>query len=131
LAADVETAIAEFKQSSPVLQPGTIVSYSVSLRQVADFSSGFDPAQWHPIWEDFFCDWRKLVLDKIEPPSWVAADMVLAAGFQGVLFPSAANKGGVNLVVYTGQLGAGDELVVNDPQGDLPRDQSSWRATPR
>lgn len=128
LAGDVETAVAEFKQSAPVLQPGTLVSYEVSLRQVADFSKGFDPAQWHPIWEDFFCDWRKLVLDKIEPPSWVASDMVLAAGWQGLLFPSAANHGGMNLVVYTSALGAGDVLSVNDPKGDLPKDQTSWSA---
>lgn len=128
LAGDIETAAAEFQQASPVLTPGTLVSYSVSLRQVADFSNGFDPAQWPPIWEDFFCDWRKLVLDKIEPPSWVISDMVLAAGFQGVLFPSAANAGGTNLVVYATQLTAADTLAVNDPHGDLPKDQASWPA---
>ena len=109
-----------------MLTPGTIVSYGLSLSQVADFSNGFDPAYWHPIWEDFFCDWRKLVLDNIEPPSWVISDMVLAAGFQGVLFPSAANPDGTNLVVYTTRLTPADTLVANDPRGDLPKDQSSW-----
>lgn len=93
----------------------------MALGQVADFSNGFDPAQWPPIWEDFFCDWRKLVLDKIEPPSWVISDMVLTAGFQGVLFPSAANAGGTNLFVYTAQLTTADTLAVNNPHGDLPK----------
>lgn len=80
LAGDIETAAAEFQQASPVLTPGTLVSYSVSLRQVADFSNGFAPAQWPPIWEDFFCDWRKLVLDKIEPPSWSSPTWCLPPG---------------------------------------------------
>lgn len=126
LAREIETAAAEFQQAAPVLTPGILVSYSVSLRLVVDFSEGFKPDQWHPIWEDFFCDWRKLVLDKIEPPSWVISDMVLAAGFQGVLFPSATHPGGTNLVVYTTQLTSADTLAVNDPHGDLPRDPDSW-----
>ncbi len=127
LAADIETAAAEFQQAAPVLTPGTLVSYSVSLSQVADFSKGFDQTQWAPIWEDFFCDWRKLVLlDKIEPPSWVISDLVLAAGFKGVLFPSAARAGGTNLVVYTTQLTTADSLAVHDPHGDLPKTQASW-----
>ena len=126
LAGDLQTAVAEFKQATPLLAPATIVSYSVLLSRVADFSKGFDPTRWPPIWEEFFCDWRKLVLDRIEPPSWVISDRVLAAGFQGVLFPSAANPGGTNLVVYTARLTASDSLVANDPHGDLPKNQSSW-----
>jgi hypothetical protein len=45
------------------------VSYELFLSRVADFSNGFEPREWPPIWEDFFCDWRTLVLKKIEPPS--------------------------------------------------------------
>jgi len=127
LATDVETALAEFQQASPILAPGTIVSYGISLERIADFSGGFDAAHWHPIWEDFFCDWRKLALHNIEPPSWVASDKALAEGMQGILFPSAARNGGVNLVVYTGQVGPNDALTVIDPNGDLPKDQSSWK----
>lgn len=102
------------------------MSYNVSLQQVADFSQGFRPDQWAPIWEDFFCDWRKLVLEKIEPPSWVISDMVLAAGFAGVLFPSVARSGGINLVIYTNHLTGTDRLSVHDPRGDLPKTQDSW-----
>ena len=66
LAADIQTAAAEFQQASPVLPPGMLVSYRVTLEDVADFSLGFDPAHWSPIWEDLSCDWRKLVFDPTE-----------------------------------------------------------------
>ena len=127
LSSDVDTALAEYQQAAPVLPPGTIVSYTVSLSKIADFSAGFQSAHWHPIWEDFFCDWRKLVLDKIEPPSWVASDQIMAAECRGLLFPSVVRNGGLNLVVYNGSLTGGDTLQVNDPNGDLPSDQASWR----
>lgn len=130
LAGDVETAVAEYKQRSSLLPPGMLVSYEVSLEKVVDFSDGFDASAWEPIWQDFFCEWRALVLSKIEPPSWVISDMVQAAGFQGVLFPSALNAGGLNLVVYTTRLTASDKLEAIDPHGDLPKDQSSWGAVP-
>jgi RES domain-containing protein len=126
LAADIETAAAEFKQASPVLPPGMLVSYHVMLDDVADFSRGFEPAHWPSIWEDLPCDWRKLVLESIEPPSWVIADLVLAAGCQGVLFPSSVKPGGANLVVYPLRLTDLNTVAAMDPHGDLPRDQASW-----
>lgn len=126
LAAETQTAIEEYRQLSSQLPPGLLVSYEVNLTQVADFSKGFDPNQWPPLWEDFSCDWRALALNKIEPPTWVMGDSVLAAGWKGILFPSDKNKGGTNLLVFTSALGAGDVLSANDPKGDLPKNQDSW-----
>jgi RES domain-containing protein len=40
LSSDVDTALAEYQQAAPVLPPGTIVSYTVSLSKIADFSAG-------------------------------------------------------------------------------------------
>lgn len=127
LSTQTTTAVAEYQQTSSVLPPGTLVSYLVSAAKVVDFSAGFGPG-WDPLWQDFDCDWRKLVFnDKVEPPTWVLSDMVMAAGCQGILFPAIADLGGTNLVVYHGMLGAGDKLEAVDPNSDLPRDQSSWR----
>ena len=53
--------------------------------------------------------------------------MVLAQGHAGILFPSQANDGGTNVVVYVDRLKDGNPVVVNDPDGRLPRDQSSWK----
>jgi len=62
LAADAQTALAEYQQVSSLLPPGTIVSYDVTLQPVVDFTGGYVPGQWDPLWEDFFCDWRKLAI---------------------------------------------------------------------
>lgn len=127
LSLEAETALAEYKQTSALLPPGTIASYQVELSQIVDFSGGYNPS-WDPLWEEFGCDWRRLVFnDKIEPPTWVLSDMVQAAGAKGIFFPSIANPGGLNLVVFNGMLEPGDQLAVHDPKGELPKDQSSWR----
>ncbi len=126
LSVEAETALAEYKQTSSILPVGTIVSYQVALSQVVDFTSGYGPS-WDPLWEEFGCDWRRMVFnDKIEPPTWVLSDMAQAAGGKGILFPSAAKPGGTNLVVFNAMVQVGDQLTALDPQGDLPKDQSSW-----
>ncbi len=68
---------------------------------VADFRQGFDPSHWEPIWEDFTCDWRELWFNqRVEPPSWLIGDEVIAAGAKGILFQSRLNVGGTNLTLY-------------------------------
>ena len=65
--------------------------------------------------------------ERIEPPSWVLGDEVVAAGARGLLFRSLVAPTGVNLVVYPEALGPADEVTVYDPQGSLPKSQDSWR----
>ncbi|MGE6321074.1 RES family NAD+ phosphorylase [Pseudomonas oryzihabitans] len=62
----------------------------------------------------------------IEPPTWVLADLVRAHGHCGILFPSLVQPGGTNVVLYPDLLGERQSLRVLDPDGRLPRDQSSW-----
>ncbi len=128
LALEPETAVREYQQLSPLMPPGTLVSYTVRLAPVVDFRSGYDAARWHDLWEEFFCDWRELWFNqRVEPPSWVLADEALAAGAKGILFASTLAAGGTNLVVFNGQLTADDMLQVYDPAGSLPKNQDSWR----
>ena len=125
LSLELETALAEYRQLSPLMPPGLMVSYTLSLEPLVDLRSGIDTG-WDPLWHDFYCDWRALHFDKnVEPPSWVLGDIVLAAGAKGILFPSVLVTG-TNLVVYTEQLDANDSLAVYDPDGGLPRNQLSW-----
>lgn len=58
--------------------------------------------------------------DKVEPPNWVLGDMCQAEGYKGVIFRSAIVQGGLNLVVFSGSLQAGDLLEVYDPEQQLP-----------
>ena len=127
LADSAECAIAEYRQLASIMPPCTLATYHVALDAVVDFRDGYVPNLWPPLWQELYCNWRRMAwLDGVEPPSWVLADEVLTAGFRGVLFPSVHTEG-TNLVVYPDVLGASDRLAVHDPEGRLPRDRSSWR----
>ncbi|WP_372614644.1 RES family NAD+ phosphorylase [Halomonas sp.] len=126
LALDATTALEEYRQLSSLMPPGLVVSYEVQIAKVVDFSEGYTP-EWDPLWEELTCDWRRLWFnDRIEPPSWLLADAALEAGATGILFPSLANPGWTNLVLYTEALASRDVLSVHDPAGNLPKNQRSW-----
>ena len=127
LALETQTAINEYQQTSTLLPPGTLTSYKLSAAPVVDFTGGYSALVWEPIWEDFYCDWRELWFNQgVEPPSWIAADLALAAGAKGILFSSRVAAGGTNLVLFNGSLVAPDFLDVHDPGNALPQNQASW-----
>lgn len=109
-------------------QPATLAAYKVSLDQVVDLSVGYDPSDWAVEWAEWDCPWRRIArIDKKTPPSWILSDTLIAAGRRGLLFPSLRHAGGTNLVVFNANLTADDNIEVYDPDGRLPRDQSSWQ----
>lgn len=127
LSLDESTAIAEYRQVSSLLPPGTLIAYTVSLTTVIDFTGGYT-ASWPPLWQEFFCDWRKLWFDhRVEPPSWVLGDEAIATGASGILFKSTANPSGRNLVLFTNCLDSDNRIEVYDPSGFLPKNQDSWK----
>lgn len=126
LALDDATALAEFRQKSALMPPSLMVSYRIRLRQLVDFREGYNQ-EWDPLWQELACDWRRLWFNgNIEPPSWILGDLALEAGAVGILFPSMANPGGTNLVIYTEALDRDDRLEAYDPHGDLPKNSRSW-----
>ena len=128
LALEAETALAEYRQLSPLLPPGTLVSYRLTLRRVFDFRGGYVGEPWDPLWSSFDDDWRALWFGaRVEPASWVLANKVIEAGATGELFRSVRQRGGTNLVVYPDRLRDDDAIGVHDPDGALPRNQDSWR----
>lgn len=129
LALDTETAIAEYRQAEQALRPGTIAQYRVEIAGCVDFAAGYQAhGSFDPLWEDWSTAWNRLAfIDGIEPPTWLMADEVVASGYAALLFPSTKRPGGVNLVVYTGQLQPSDVFRVHDPDAMLPRNQASWR----
>lgn len=116
------TALAEYKQDNPWLPPGTICTFFVEHLKVADLSNGFDPNVWPSLWADYTIDWRAERFNKgVEPPTWYMADDVIAAGLDGILFPSQCHAGGINLVIYYSSQLADTNLRVYDPKGALAR----------
>jgi RES domain-containing protein len=125
LSLELATALAEYHQLDTLMPPALMVSYEIKADPVVDFSGGYSN-NWEPIWQDFFCDWRRMVFqEKIEPPSWVIGDMVQASGAKGILYPSTI-AGGTNLVLYNEALTENDLILAYDPDHALPQDQSSW-----
>lgn len=123
-----QTAFEEYRQGASIAPPATLAAYQVTLNEVADLSEGYDPDQWEPAWSEWACQWRKLArIDKKVPPSWKLADIVISSGLRGLLFPSLRHAGGTNLVVFSANLTNADSVKVHDPDGRLPKDQSSWR----
>ncbi len=102
------------------------MSYPIKVDSIVDFRSGFGAA-WDALWQDFYCDWRKLHFnDGIEPPTWIIGDQVLAAGGKGILFSSSIKPGGTNLVLYNDALTDTDSVAAHDPHHMLPKNQDSW-----
>lgn len=123
LSLDETTALAEYKQDNPWLRPGTICTFFIiSGLRVADISAGYDPERWPLLWADFAVDWRVERFGReTEPPTWYMADDVVAAGLDGILFPSQARPGGTNLVIYQSSGRTPLQLRVYDPDGALRR----------
>ncbi|UPG95097.1 RES family NAD+ phosphorylase [Luteibacter aegosomatissinici] len=120
LALDEATALAEYKQDNPWLPPGTICTFFLNNMNLADLSAGYEAAHWPPLWADFAIDWRSEWFGShVEPPTWYMSDDVVAAGLDGIIFPSQAHPGGRNLVVYRSSERPASDLQVYDPAGVL------------
>ena len=128
LTLEAATALAEYQQVSPLLEPCLITSYIASVGRLVDLRQFDGSDVWDPLWTDWDTDWRNFVFNlHIEPPTWVLGDLVREAGHAGILFPSLANMGGTNIVLYQDVFEKGDTITVHDPQHNLPNDQSSWK----
>lgn len=127
LSLDSQTAIAEYQQVSSLLPPGTLVAYTLSVAKLIDFTGGYDRS-WPPLWQEFYCDWRRLWFDRrVEPPSWILGDEAIKACAKGILFMSTVNPGGRNLVLFIDHLDVSDRIEVFDPGGLLPKNRDSWK----
>ena len=129
LAATPETALAEYQGESQLLPPATLVTFLVTAKNVVDFSGGYDPAHWTPIWAEAQCNWKGMAfLEGVEPPSWVIGDIVRDAGHQGILYRSTRHSDGICLVLFPDTKSRSDFVAqAHDPTNALPRDSSSWK----
>jgi len=125
LSLELETALVEYKQMDALLQPALMVTYCLKVEHLVDFSGGYTN-DWDPLWQDFYCDWRRMYYnEEIEPPSWVIGDQVLATGGRGIIFKSVIT-GGTNVVLFNDVLSGTDIIEAYDPNHSLPKNQDSW-----
>jgi RES domain-containing protein len=126
LATDPLTAIEEARQGLEVLTPVTLAAYLIGPVEVIDLTDVADPATLPDPWRDWSTPWKLIArVQGGTPPSWLCGDAALADRVPAIRYPSTRRAGGVALAVHTGLVPAG-VLAVHDPNGDLPRDPSSW-----
>jgi RES domain-containing protein len=129
LAASPEAALREYHQESTLLRPATIASFQVTADPVVDFTGGDSVPEWTEIWQEAYCNWKDLAfIQKVDPPSWVIGDLVLAQGAAGLLYRSAVDRKSVCLVLYPDN-GSKFRAPVHDPHRALPQNQDSWPAS--
>ncbi len=125
LSTEQVTAAAEYQQDNDITDPYLMVAYLSTLPPLVDLRLIDD--DWDALWRDWDCDWRQLVVEGVEPPSWTLSDMLLTHGETGLIFPSIADAGGINVVLFSERISS-DALVPHDPQHLLPADQESWKS---
>jgi RES domain-containing protein len=128
LSFESKTALSEYRQTSELLPPCTICSYKANIdTPLVDLRKLHRGQPWDDLWQDWAEDWRHALFDlHTEPASWVLSDLVRDAKHCGIIFPSAIEATGLNLVIYPDLISATSRLEVFDPLHQLPKDQSSW-----
>lgn len=124
-AAEMTTAWSEYNQNL-TQHPGLVVRLLMAGGTLADMA---DPAlrQTFDLMTGLGDDWRAAAAQRGEAPSQSAARRMLAAGFDGLRYPSAMSPGGTCVVLWRwNEAAASPKLTVEDPEGRLPRDAASW-----
>jgi RES domain-containing protein len=124
LSEDILTAVREYRRNADLTPPVTLCSYLAGPLDVIDLTG---PQPDTDPWRDWRQPWNLISrYQQATPPSWDCGDAALAAGCQGIRFPSTRAGGGTNLALYTDRL-TPNRLAVYDPEGALPRSQRSWQ----
>lgn len=92
------------------------------LRNLVDLCQLHQRALWDGLWHD----WRELNFEfHTEPLIRVLAAMVLANGYTRILFPSQTHEA-ARASRYSQNITDDNAVIVNNPDGRLPHDQTNW-----
>ncbi len=131
LSLDWGTAVIEANQGfSFRIPPLTIVSYDVDSRDVADLSASNGLKRHGATRSELACAWKLLAETGEKVPSWTLAERLRAKGLAGIIVPSFAPGAGAaarNLVLWRWGAAPPHKVTVFDPQGRLPRNDTSWQ----
>ena len=131
LALDIITAVNECTQGlTQRLQPLTICEYDADITPIADLRTDTSRTALGIRHQDMACPWLTHLRRGETPPSWTLAETLKASGHAGLLTPSfapGAPPTAHNLVLWHWSPNLPTRITVHDPQGRLPKNQSSWR----
>jgi RES domain-containing protein len=112
--------------------PLTVGSYEVDVDDVVDLRTDSARKRAGADLGAMACPWANDLAEGREPASWRMARRLIAARAAGVLVPSfahGARRDMSNLVLWIWTPDLPHRVRVHDPDGLLPRDQSSWRTS--
>lgn len=134
LASSIDGVIAEMTQGfEKRMEPLTLVQYDIDCHDIVDLTDTEVCAQLGIEVSDMSGAWKTLPGDEGIPPTWDIADALIDGGAAGILVPSFAPGGKPqqhNLVLWDWAEVPPHQVIVHDPEGKLPRDDSSWRQQP-
>ncbi len=126
LSFDPLTAVKEANQQVLDFIPVTLVRYQVSGGLIVDYS---DPQlrETHKLDDDLMDQpwWGPQYANRLSP-SQEAAETLIAAGFDGLIYPSTQGAGR-NLVLWHWNEEGTTQVVAEDRHGLLPKNRDSWR----
>jgi len=132
LSLDWATAVIEANQGfSFRIPPLTVVSYDVDCRDIAELSTSNGLKRHGATRAELACAWKLFAERNERVPSWLVGERLRAKGFAGIVVPSFAPGAGAaarNLVLWRWGDALPHKVTVFDPQGRLPRNDSSWQA---
>jgi RES domain-containing protein len=132
LSCDWSTAVLEGSQGFAFrFPPLTIVTYDVDCDDIVDLSTAARRRARKVAHRDLACAWKLLAERREAVPSWQVATRFRKEGAAGILVPSFAPNTGPaarNLVLWRWGPALPHKVTIFDPEGRLPRDDSSWRS---
>ena len=124
------TAIREASPLGQPMQPLTLCQYEVDCDRIFDSRDPVAMAAEGLNYDDLACPtWALEMLRGRIPSSQAAADRLIASGYRGIIvgsFARGASADDVNVVFWDWSDAPPNKVIVIDPHGRLPRDQSSW-----
>lgn len=109
--------------------PLTVCSYSADVDGLVDLRTEEERTAEGISLADMECAWAYERARGRTPPSWRISKALIGKGAAGILVPSfsrGARPGMDNLVLWRWGPTLPHKVEVHDPEGRLPRDQSSW-----
>jgi RES domain-containing protein len=125
VACELSTAWAEYNQGF-VQHPALIAQLELSNAKLADLVAPEMLASFDVDAGIHKCEWRADLDRGAVLATYVLRAQLLAAGFDGVIYPSFMSSGGTCVALWRWNGPGEPSLKAVDPEGRLPKSAASW-----
>lgn len=124
-ARELSTAWAEYNQGF-VQHPATIAQLLLVGATLVDLTDADVLARIDAGSDIHRCEWRALLDEGQQPPTYALRERLLAQGAHGIVYPSLMSPGGTCVALWRWNGPGHPRLEVIDPEGRLPKTPASW-----